>query len=197
MHPATWLIVWLAFVIVLESLEGLSLLAAVAIWPLIGQSALRRTVRLVWQARWFLLSLFIILAWGGVGEPLWEGILAPTREGCVDALTHLGRLLLMFIAVALLCESLSAQDLLTAMHQLLRPIRLYGINPDRLLIRLLLVLRQMETRSGPSDWRRALFVPEPVAPEVFDVAEGPLAWVDRLTMFVVAVTMALLWLVVT
>lgn len=194
MHPATWLIVWLALLIVGEHLEGASLLAAVAIWPFLGTAVLRRSARLVWRARWFLLSLFVILAWGGVGEPLWEGFCAPSHEGLLDASTHLGHLLLMFIAVALLCEGLSPQDLLTAMYHLLQPLQRYGINSDRLLIRLLLVLRKMETTSVPADWRRVLFAPETASPEVFELVERRLAWADKLTMSIVAVTMAILWL---
>jgi hypothetical protein len=66
-------------------------------------AALQRAVR-AWRTRWLFLSLFVIVAWGGAGEPAWNGALAPTREGLLDACTHGGRLLLALWAVAVLLE---------------------------------------------------------------------------------------------
>jgi energy-coupling factor transporter transmembrane protein EcfT len=186
-HPTTRLIVWVFMLVALQCLDGALLAAVVLMLPLVGGPTLRRWGRLVWGARWFFLSLFVILAWGGAGEPVWSGPLAPTREGLADALTHLGRLLLVLMAVALLRERMALRDLLTATRRLLEPLRRLGVDPDHALVRLLLVLRHLETMPRPRDWRLLLDAPTSSTSEVFEIADCHFSWVDYVIAVVVVV----------
>src|SRR5664279_2590059 len=94
-HPTTRLCLWLLLLIVVQCLSGKLLALVFLVLPLLGIRVLKRGWRLIWRARWLLISLFTILAWGIAGEPLWNGVAAPTHEGLVEALTHLERLLLV------------------------------------------------------------------------------------------------------
>jgi hypothetical protein len=139
-----------------------------------------------------LVSLFVIFAWGVAGEPLWQGVAAPTYEGLLAALTQLGRLLLMLMIVAAFLEFMPLPSLLAATHRMLHPLRRFGIDPDRGVIRLMLVMRYVETLPRPRDWRTLLDVPTVSVSEVLEIDECPLRWLDGLVLFsVAAVLMAL------
>ncbi|ACV34555.1 CbiQ family ECF transporter T component [Accumulibacter sp.] len=196
MHPASGLLVWLVALVLIQCLEGSHLLLAGLLSLLLsGSKAQRRCARLAWGARWLFVSLFVIMAWGGAGEPAWSGLLAPSREGLADALTHVGRLLLVLMAVAILRERMSLPELLTGTRRLLGPLRRLGVDPDRGLVRLLLVLRHLETLPRPRDWRILLDVPTTGnTEEVFEIADRPFSGGDFLVLALVAGTLATVWL---
>lgn len=182
LHPATRLALWLALLIIVQCLNGLALafglpLALVLLWAANSRIP-GRGARLIWRARWLLLSLFVILAWGIAGDPLWEGALAPTREGLIEALTHLGRLLLVLMIVAALLETLPLPELLAASRSLMAPLRRFGFDADRGVIRLMLVLRYVESMPRPRDWRSLLEAPTAIAGERVEVMAHPVRGVD-------------------
>jgi energy-coupling factor transporter transmembrane protein EcfT len=182
LHPTTRLAVWLLLLLAVQCLDGWVLVAVFAALPLLGRNVLRRGGRLAWRARWLLGSLLVIFSWGVAGEPLWHGIAAPTREGLLEAMTHLGRLFLVLIAVAAFFEALPLPELLTATHRLLQPLRRYGLDPDRGVVRLMLVLRYVETLPRPRDWRTLLDAPVAGVSEVVELNDSPLRWADYLVM---------------
>jgi energy-coupling factor transporter transmembrane protein EcfT len=177
-HPAARLLAWLALLVAVQCLSGTKLLVACLLAPLSGRRAMRHAGRLVWRARWLLLSLLAVFAWGVAGEPLWDGGLAPTREGVEEALKHLGRLLLVLAAVAALLEFMPLADLLAATHALLAPLKRLGVNPDRAMVRLLLALRYVESLPRPRDWRSLLDVPETAACETIEIEHRAMRWTD-------------------
>jgi hypothetical protein len=178
--------------LVIQWLEGGMLAVVFLPLLLLGRRVLQRGGRLVWRARWLLVSLFVIFAWGVAGEPLWQGVAAPTYEGLLAALTQLGRLLLMLMIVAAFLEFMPLPSLLAATHRMLHPLRRFGIDPDRGVIRLMLVMRYVETLPRPRDWRTLLDVPTVSVSEVLEIDEYPLRWLDGLVLFsVAAVLMAL------
>ena len=179
-HPTTRLLVWLALLIGVQALSGAALASAFVLLPLGGARVLRRGARLIWRARWLLASLLLILSWGVAGEPLWPGALAPTVEGLREALTHFGRLLLVLFAVAAFLEAMPLPDLLAATHTLLGPLRHLGLDPDRGVVRLMLVLRYVETLPRPRDWRALLKVPVTAVSERVEVDHPALRWTDYL-----------------
>lgn len=181
-HPATRLIVWIALLIVVQSLSGLALAIAFVSLPLAGRRLLQRAWRLIWRARWLLASLLLIFSWGVAGEPLWSGFPAPTHEGCHLALTHCGRLLLVLVAVAGLLETMPLADLLAATHLLARPLRHFGLEPDRAVVRLMLVLRYVETLPRPRDWRVLLDAPPVIRSERVEVDHRALRPADYLVV---------------
>jgi energy-coupling factor transporter transmembrane protein EcfT len=154
-----------------HSLEGSLLAAALLASLCFGGRILRRCGQLVWAARWLFLSLFVILTWGGAGEPAWNGFMAPSLEGLADAATRVGRLLLVLMAVAVLRERMSLADLLSGAHCLLEPLRRCRLDPDRGLVRLLLVLRYIEAMPRPRDWRQLLDLRADRSIEVLELAD--------------------------
>jgi len=183
-HPTIRLLVWLALLVGVQALSGTALAIAFAALPLCGARALRRGALLVWRARWLLASLLAILSWGVAGEPLWQGAAAPTYEGLREALTHFGRLLLVLFVVAAFLEAMPLPDLLSATHGLLGPLRHFGVDPERGVVRLMLVLRYVETLPRPRDWRVLLKAPAPVVSERVEVDCQALRWTDGLVCVV-------------
>ena len=179
-HPTTRLIAWLTLLVAVQALSGAALAIALAALPLCGRPVLRRGWRLIWRARWLLASLLLIVSWGVAGEPLWAGDMAPTHEGLREALTHFGRLLLVLFAVAGFLETMPLPELLSATHALLGPLRRLGLDADRGVVRLMLVLRYVETLPRPRDWRALLKAPAPVVSERVEVDCQALRWTDCL-----------------
>ena len=181
-HPATRLVAWLALLVAVQCLSGTALLLACLGAPLSGRRVMRRGGRLIWRARWLLLSLLLVFAWSVAGEPLWNGSLAPTREGVDEALKHLGRLLLVLVSVAAFLEFMPLADLLAATHALLSPFRRFGVDSDRGVVRLMLVLRYVETLPRPRDWKSLLEISEPVTCEMIEIDHPAMCWSDGCVM---------------
>lgn len=167
-----------------QGLDGWVLLAAFPLLAVAGEAALRRGGRMLWRARWLLLSMFVIFSWGVPGEPLWAGLAAPSQEGLVEALTHCGRLLLVLLLVAAFLEAMPLPELLSATHRLLQPMRRLRFEPDRGVARLMLVLRYVETLPRPRDWRTLLEAPAVGANEQVELNDYPLRWLDYLVLIV-------------
>ena len=193
-HPTTRLVLWLLLMLAIQWLEGGMLALMFLPLLLLGRRVLLRGGRLVWRARWLLVSLFVIFAWGVAGEPLWPGIAAPTYEGLLEALIQLGRLLLMLMSVAAFLESMPLPSLLTATHSMLHPLQRFGLDPDRGVIRLMLVIRYVETLPRPRDWRILLEVPALSVSEVLEIEEHPLRWLDGLILISAAAALLVLFL---
>ena len=182
-HPATRVVAWLALLISVQCLRGASLALTCLLLPLFGWRALRRGGRLVWRARWLLLSLVVVFAWGTAGEPLPDFWWAPTLEGLQEALQHLGRMLLVLFFVGGFLEFTPMADLLAAAHVLLHPFRCLGLEPERGVVRLMLVLRYVETLPRPRDWKSLLEAPEAGAIEVVEIDQQAMRWTDRVILF--------------
>ena len=180
LHPVSRLLLWLGFLIGVQGLDGRALLTAFLLPLLCGRGALQRGVKLVWRTRWLLLSLLVVFTWGVAGEPLWPSDYAPTQEGVQVALTQLARLLLVLLAVAALLETMSLPELLSASHVLLWPLRRLGVDTDRGIVRLMLVLRYVETLPSPRAWRILLDVPEATPDESFELPQIPFGLADLL-----------------
>ena len=187
MHPSTRLVVWLLVLVAIQALAGTLLVAALLLLSLSGTAALRRCLQLAWRARWLFVSLSVILAWGGVGDPAWSGPLAPSREGLLAALTQAGRLLAVLMVVAVLREQMPASELLIGIHRLLEPLRRCGVDVDRGVVRLLLVLNHLETMPRPRDWRLLLAAPTARGGEIFELPDRQLGGHDYLVIALIAV----------
>ena len=182
LHPVTRLLLWLSALLAIQCLSGVPLLLAFVLLPVFGRSSVRRGAKLVWRTRWLLLPLFVVFAWGVPGEPLWASAGAPTGEGLREAVEHAGRLILVLFFVAAFLEAMSLADLLSASHLLLQPLARLGIDPERGVARLMLVLRQAEALPPPGDWRRLLAVPGECESEVLEVEFFALQGVDYLVI---------------
>jgi len=182
LHPATRLIAWIALLIAVQWLSGVVLGAALALACLAGKPIVRRGMKLIWRTRWLLASLFVILAWGTAGDPLWPSDHVPTYEGLAQAWMHIGRLLLVLMAVAAFLETMSLPDLLTATHATLAPLRRIGFDPDRGVVRLMLALRYAENLPRPRDWTVLLDDSSTVDCGTVDIHSQPLGWNDAVVL---------------
>ena len=168
-HPTIRLALWVAAVLGVQALSGVELVLAFVALPVVGGRALRRGGRLIWRARWLVLSLLVVFAWGVSGTPLWSSGFAPTEEGVLEGVTHLGRLLLVLMAVATFLEYVSVEELLSATHVLLKPLRFFGLDPDRGVVRLMLVMRAVESMPRPRDWRVLIAATDAAGGECLEV----------------------------
>lgn len=193
LHPTARIALWLLLLLSIQCLDGWPLTTAFAALPLLGWKAFKRGGRLVWRTRWLMLSLFVVFSWGVAGEPLLPGMAAPTYEGLHEALAHLGRLFLVLMAVAAFLEAMPLPELLGGSHQLLAPLRRFGFDPDRGVIRLMLVLRYAETLPGPGNWRILLDGPtlaSSACVERVDVNNRPLRVADYLVVMTAGIACA-------
>ncbi|HRC59568.1 MAG: hypothetical protein IPI89_13240 [Propionivibrio sp.] len=189
-HPTTCLIVWLLFLVVVQFMSGTTLVVTLLLLPALGTYVLQRGSRLIWRARWLLISMLAIFSWGIPGDPLWNGAFAPTHEGLREGLTHFGRLLLVLVAVAAFLEAMPLPELLAAMHTLLGPLRHLGLDPDRGVVRLMLVLRYVEALPRPRDWRTLIDAPATNLGEAVEVNHRPLRWPDYFVALALALAAA-------
>lgn len=157
LHPAHRLCCWLLAVVAIQSLSNLSLVLALAALPLLGRTIVLRWLRLVYRARWLLLTLLMVVGWGVAGEAVWEqgGLWSPTHEGLAEAANQLGRLVLVLAAVAALLETTPMARLMAGMHVLLRPFSICGLDTSRAVVRLSLALYYAEQMPA-ADWKKLL-----------------------------------------
>ncbi|WP_170285843.1 energy-coupling factor transporter transmembrane component T [Propionivibrio limicola] len=186
LHPATRLFVWLMLLLAIQGLGNFALVGCALLVPLMGGSVLRRGGRLIWRTRWLIVSLLAVFAWGRAGEHVWVGPLSPTYEGLSEAITHGGRLVLLLMAVGAFLETTPLPVLLSGGRVLLAPFRQLGCDPDRSVVRLMLVLRYVEALPRPRDWRNLLDAPPPTECDVLEVDHESLRFTDRLVMVMAA-----------
>ena len=182
LHPATRLVVWLVLLIAVQLLSGRFLALVCLLAPVLGVRVMRRGGRLVGRARWLLFSLLAVFAWGTAGEALWNSGWAPTYEGVMEASKHLGRMLLVLMLVATFLEYMPLADLISATHALLLPFRRFGLDTTRGVVRLMLVLRYVETLPRPRDWKVLLDAPDSSTSEIVEIEQRAAGWGDVCVM---------------
>lgn len=185
MHPTTALLAWLAAVLAVQFLgyAGLGLLAA-------GLLLVRPPLWRVWldyvrRARWLLLTLWLILACNTPGEALADLFWAPTYEGVAEAMLQTARLVAMLGCLAWLFDHLGRDGLVSALWGLLRPLAALGLDVARLVVRLSLVLENLQAPPERGAWKKMLAGDPAFAggPEVLHLSQP--AWAVRDTLLVV------------
>jgi len=192
LHPTAALLVWLTAVLAVQFLgyTGLGLLAA---GLLLARPALWRAwLAYVRRARWLLLSLWLILAYNTPGEALADLAWAPTYEGMAEASLQAVRLLGMLGCLAWLFSLLGRDGLVSALAGLLRPLQRLGLDTTRLVIRLSLVLENLQVSPEKGAWKKMLAGDPAFAggPDVLHVSQS--AWVPRDTFVVMGCAILLL-----
>lgn len=190
LHPTIRLVLWLLLLVAVQSMNGAALVAALLLLPILGCRILQHGGRLVRRARWLLISMLVIFFWNVPGDPLWNGPLAPTHQGIGEGLTQLGRLLLVLMSVAAFLETMPIPDLLSATHTLFKPLRRFGLDSDRGVVRLMLALQYFESLPRPRDWRNLLDVPAASTNEYVELKHRLLRWPDYVVLIALAVAMA-------
>ncbi|ATE59294.1 CbiQ family ECF transporter T component [Thauera sinica] len=158
MHSGFLLLLWLIGVALVQFMPtGVLIGLAVACLAIAGMAAGGRLVRLLRRTRFLLLAIFVLFAWFTPGEAIfadWPHA-SPTREGLALAGRHLAHLAAVVGSVAVLLERLPVDRLVGGLHALCRPLAWIGLPVERIALRLLLVLRYVEssTVDGAGDWR--------------------------------------------
>lgn len=101
--------------------------------------------RMVFRIRWLLLALLVIYGWFTPGQPLvashgWAATVMPTQEGLAAGATRALALVLIVLAVNALLRSTPRDDLLSAIYRLCSPLRVVGLSPERLAVRMVLTM---------------------------------------------------------
>lgn len=195
MHPAACLLSWILTALALQCLGwgGLGIVALV----LAGQG--RRLWQRWWllgrRARWLLLTLGLILAYGTPGEAWLDVPWAPTDAGLEQASLHVLRLIVLLGALAWLFIALSREQLMGALWRLLSPLRLLGLDIDQAVVRLALVFEYLDKTPRGGPWRRILSEADMPALDVAAVRLELSAWDGRDTAGVMAVAgiLAVAW----
>lgn len=154
-HPATWLLVWAGAILFLQSLAwcSLSLVTLAAILAAIVLARSRMT-RLIFRARWLLLTIAVLFAAATPGQrlPGVLGDLGVTLEGVSQAAEHVLRLLSVLATLAVVHQRLGNEGMIAGFHLLLAPLASFAELRRRIVVRLLLVLEYVETAPRVS-WR--------------------------------------------
>lgn len=156
MHPSCALIVWLTAVVGAQFVgyAGLALLALAALS--LAPRSVYRWLDYVRRTRWLLLTLWLILAYNAPGEAWLDKPWAPTYEGINEASLQAVRLLVMLLWLAWLFTGQGRDGMVSGLWGLLRPCRRFGFKADRLVVRLSLVLDNLQTPQEKGAWRRML-----------------------------------------
>jgi energy-coupling factor transporter transmembrane protein EcfT len=156
LHPSSALIVWLAGIVASQYLgyAGLALLAAALLLGAPG--ILRAWLGYVRRARWLLLTLWFILAFNTPGEAFLDQSWAPTYEGMAEANRQAVRLVIMLGLLAWLFARLGRDGLISGLWGLLQPFQRLGLDTGRVVIRLSLVLENLQIEHEKGAWKKML-----------------------------------------
>jgi len=187
LHPSCALIVWLAAVLGTQFVGYAGLAILLLGISLLTPASLIRWLGYVRRARWLLLTLWLILAYNTPGEAWQDWAWAPTYEGVAEASLQAARLLVMLACLAWLFVNVGHDGMVGGLWCLLRHFRVLGLDVERLVVRLSLVLANLQTVPEKGAWRRMLAVDAALAggPEVLHLEV--LHWSGRDTL---AVTVA-------
>lgn len=155
-HPAARLLSWLIAIVALQYLGWPELLCVVLAIAMAGDGVRRRWWTLVRRARWLLLTLWLILAYGTPGEAWRDLPWAPTEAGLYEASMHAARLAVMLGALAWLFDRLPHDRLMAGLWAVVRPLRRFRVDADRLVVRLALVFDYLEKAPPKGSWRHLL-----------------------------------------
>jgi hypothetical protein len=138
----------------------------------------------LWRARWLLLTLWLILACNTPGEAMFDLAWAPTYEGMAEANLQAARLLAMLACLAWLFQRLGHEGMIAGLWGLLQPLRGPGFDVERVVVRLSLVLENLQVPPGKGAWKQILAAQPPVAggKEVLHLRLKP--WMPRDTVLV-------------
>lgn len=149
MHPAVRLVLLLVFAAALPTLPltasgalgaGLTVVHAAK-----GRApALRRLAVAIWRLRWLLLAVAVLYAGFTEGTPLLESLPGLSREGALEGARRVLVLVDLVAAVQLLMLLTPLSELLGGLLWLLRPLRAVGLDPERLALRIGLVLDELK-----------------------------------------------------
>ena len=167
LHPASRLLAWIVFALLLSHLS-ISVLAVVSLlmagWYLYARPILLR--RYFLRIRVLLLTLLLLYAYATPGEPVMAawGSYAPSWEGLRAGGLQGWRLLILVATLSVALQNLNRAALLAGIYTLLMPLRILGLPIERMSARLSLTMYYADqlptTGSLSARWDRALALPD-------------------------------------
>jgi energy-coupling factor transport system permease protein len=200
-HPAVQILVWMLLALLAQRLQSLALLVlTVVLFGLALRLCRKQLLSLLRRTRWILFSLLLIYAYTTPGVALWAvlGVVSPTREGLLDGLLQLGRLVSVLSGLAILLELLPQTQLISGLYSLAYPLRWLGLSRERIAVRLALTLEYAESamRDTASDWRstiNAAMQPSADRTEHIELRVQPFRAVDILLLTAGAAVLIGVW----
>jgi len=156
LHPSTLLIGWLAAIVAIQFFGYPLIIGGGLVIIIFAGVALPAWWQYIRRARWLLFGLWLVLAYGAPGEALYDQAWAPTWEGLGAANLQALRLVLILGCLAWLFSQLGRSGLVAALWGLLRPLGRWGVDADRLVVRLSLVLEHLKTPLEKGAWRQMM-----------------------------------------
>ncbi len=196
-HPAARITAYIFLALLVPLLPAilipwLTLMVLALHWP-----RRRSLLRLLRRTRWLFLLLFLSYAWTLPGDPLWSAFdaLTPTVEGLEAGLLQATRLLLLLSLLDFWVLALDTEALLTGLLSLIYPWRGFGVDVERIAVRLALTLRAME---NPPSFREAMailsqFSPPLPPPEPIKLVRQSLSGRDWTVIALVATALGGVW----
>ncbi len=155
LHPSALLLLWMIGVLGSQHVSHPGhIVLVVPLFFLPGVT--RHWLGFLRRTRLLLLSLWLILAYHTPGEALEGYAWAPTYEGMAEANLHAMRLLVLLACVAWLFVRLGRSGIIAGLWGLCSPFARFGIDLERLVVRLSLVLGQLEAPLPKGAWRNML-----------------------------------------
>ncbi len=146
-HPAAWILAWCLLVAAMQIMPLLSLLCTASLILLLAVLwSVKKFIKLIRRTRWVIVSLLLVYAYSTHGEALitWMGAFSPSREGVLDGVLQLTRLLAALAGLAILLDKLDRLQLIAGLYALFAPLQWLGFSRERLAVRLALTLQYAE-----------------------------------------------------
>jgi len=185
LHPSCALIIWLAAVVGVQFVGYAAMILLVVGALLLKPALAGRWSAYVWRARWLLLTLWLILAYNTPGEAIHDMAWAPTFEGMAEANLQAARLVTMLACLAWLFLRLGHEGMIAGLWGLLEPLRGLRFDVERVVVRLSLVLENLQAPPEKGAWKQMLAA-QPLVSSGREVLHLNLAsWTLRDTVLVV------------
>ncbi len=195
MHAGLLILLWLIGVAILQSLDGVALFVAVFCCAAAAlYCAGAKCLRLLKRIRYLLAAIIVLFAFFTPGQALFIDFprLSPSLEGIGLAAEQVGRILTVVCCVAVLMQHLSTNRLIGGIYALLRPFAALGVPTERIAVRIMLTLRNVDA-DIPHDWRRWLMAADADLPGGVKIAKERFSGADRLVVAALAV-LSIAWI---
>ena len=152
LHPATWLLCWVAFLFVVGGLPLSQLITAGTVSCLVSLATGTSPWSAIRRIRWVLVCALVIYALATPGTALWPllGAYSPTFSGLALGAGQALRLAIAVVSLGVVLAKLGPSGVLTALDWLLRPLAWLGCDAERFITRLWLTLYYVEPRREQS-----------------------------------------------
>lgn len=184
LHAATKIVMWLILAIFTQWMHSLALLVlSVLMLLLVFYFKAYDFFRLIRRTRYLLVSLLLIYGFATPGDEIYPmaGSFSPSLQGLQLGSEQAWRLLLLLAGLALLSRTTSRDSLLSGLYILMMPLKLFGLNIEKIALRIWLTLHYAEQPAlieGRKSWRNIFEVTESLP----TIKEDLILTVDRFNL---------------